>query len=141
MGKSGNIILIEDDSDDKEIFVDIIKDLGYFNNIVWFLNTDDAFHYMKKTDEEMFIIFCDINLPGKTGLELKKEIDRDTVLRRKSIPFVFLSTNTSQNDINTAYVKMTVQGFFKKENNYSRMKDVVKLILDYWSVSKHPNLQ
>src|SRR5690606_33332163 len=113
MSKSGPIVIIEDDADDKEIFESIVRDLNLRNEIVWFTETKSAFSFLKATDKKVFLIFCDINLPGKNGIEFKREIDADPKLRKKSIPFVFLSTQASQRDINEAFITITVQGFFK----------------------------
>lgn len=140
MSKKGPIVIIEDDKDDKEIFVEIIRDLGYTNEVEWFDDAKSAFNYLCTTEESPFLIFSDINLPGSTGLELKRTIDQTPELRRKSIPFVFFSTTTSQEDVNYAYLHMTVQGFFKKGNNFSEMRTLIKTIFDYWSACKHPNM-
>ena len=139
MSKSGPIIIIEDDADDKEIFESIVRDLNINNEIVWFIEAKSAFSFLKTTNKKVFLIFCDINLPGKNGIEFKRDIDNDPELRKKGIPFVFLSTQANQNDINEAYLKMTVQGFFKKGNNYNEMKAMLKNIFEYWKNSLHPN--
>lgn len=140
MSKTGPILIIEDDKEDKDILQDVLKDLGVKNTIVWMENTEKAYEYLEKVTEAMFIIFCDINLPGKNGLELKERIDHSPELRKKSIPFIFYSTSARQKDVNDAYNKMTIQGFFQKSNDYNEMKKVIKLILDYWTTCKHPNL-
>lgn len=137
--KSGPVILVEDDADDKDVFLDILKDLMIPNPIVWFKNGDDAFSYLATTTEQPFIIFCDVNIPGLTGLEFKRRIDEDKALRKKSIPFVFCSTAVSQKIINDAYTHMTVQGFFQKKNSYDEQKKMIKLIVDYWEECRHPN--
>jgi CheY-like chemotaxis protein len=140
MSKTGPILIIEDDKEDKDILQDVLQDLGVKNTIIWIENTERAYEYLEKATEAMFIIFCDINLPGKDGLELKERIDDSPQLRRKSIPFIFYSTSARQKDVNDAYNKMTIQGFFQKSNDYNEMKKVIKLILDYWTMCKHPNL-
>ena len=140
MSKTGPILIIEDDEEDKEILEDVLHDLGVKNKMVWFNNTAEAYNYLENANEAMFIIFCDINLPGKNGLELKQKIDDRPQLRKKSIPFIFYSTSANQNDVNDAYSKMTIQGFFQKGNDYNEVKKVIKLILDYWTMCKHPNL-
>lgn len=140
MSKTGPILIIEDDQEDKEILEDVIRDLKVNNRIVWLENTRQAYDYLSAANEAMFIIFCDINLPGKNGLELKEKIDENAQLRKKSIPFIFYSTSANQGDVNDAYSKMTIQGFFQKGSNYNEMKKVIKLIIDYWTLCKHPNL-
>ena len=136
---SGLILIIEDDPDDYELFESLVRELGISNDIKWFPNAVKGFEFLKSTDLKTFVIFCDINLPGLNGIEFKRQIDEDPELRKKSIPFVFLSTNASQSAVNEAFTQMTVQGFFKKESNYNLMKSVLKTIFEYWIYSKHPN--
>src|SRR5262249_27629979 len=139
MQNRGPIILIEDDADDEAIFSDILKELGVPNKVVWFSNSHDAYDYLKKTPEQPFIIFSDVNLPGENGIEFKNRIDLDRHLRQKSIPFVFYSTSTGREIVSEAYTKMTVQGFFKKGNSYEEIKQQFRIIFDYWRICKHPN--
>lgn len=140
MSKTGPILIIEDDKEDKEILEEVLLDLNVKNPIIWLENTEEAYKYLCAATESMFIIFCDINMPGKNGLELKLKIDEHEELRKKSIPFIFYSTSANQKDVNDAYAKMTVQGFFQKGNDYNEMKKVIQLILDYWTLCKQPNI-
>jgi len=81
--------MVEDDADDEAIFTEILEELEIPNKIICFHNSSDAFDYLKKTTEQPFIIFSDVNLPGENGIEFKRRIDADKQLRQKSIPFVF----------------------------------------------------
>ncbi|MBF6609253.1 MAG: response regulator [Flavobacterium sp.] len=141
MPKKDTIVLIEDDSDDKVIFEMITRELGYENEIKWFTNSEDAMNFLCAPHDALFLIFCDINLPGRSGLQLKKDIDAIPYLRKKSIPFLFYSTNASQEEVDTAYTQMTVQGFFLKGHDYNKIKVLLKTIYDYWSACRHPNMQ
>tara|TARA_Y100000815_G_scaffold116604_1_gene105242 strand:- start:69223 stop:69741 length:519 start_codon:yes stop_codon:yes gene_type:complete len=139
MYRSGPIVLVEDDADDKEVFEDIVKELGYENPVVWFDTTLKAYDYLKLTKDTVFIIFSDINMPYESGLEFKCRIDSDDHLRKKSIPFVFYSTTVNQKAVNEAYIKMTIQGFFQKGDDYKEMKELISIILKYWTYCHHPN--
>jgi response regulator RpfG family c-di-GMP phosphodiesterase len=141
MSKFGPILIVEDDADDKQIMEDVIKQLGYENKIVWFDNTDDALDYLEVTTESIFIIFSDINLPGRNGLDFKKKIDSNPELRVKSIPFIFYSTSSRQDDIDEAYTKMTIQGFFKKPGDINDIKSTIRTIMEYWKLCRHPKTQ
>lgn len=140
MSKSGPVIIIEDDVDDKEIFEQVLKDINVNNKVIWFENTSEVIDYLSTTPDRPFIIFSDINLPGKNGLELKKIIDDDPVLRKKSVPFVFYSTTANIDSVNEAYTQMTIQGFFKKSSDYEEMKKILSGIFFYWSNCIHPNI-
>ncbi len=139
MSKKGNILIIEDDIDDKELLEELIIEIGVVNNIVWKLNGAEALSYLCTTTDPMFIIFSDINMPIMNGLELKRKIEADPVLRKKSIPFIFYSTTANLETVVEAYTDLTIQGFFKKGSDYNRTKAVVKTIIEYWKDCVHPN--
>jgi CheY-like chemotaxis protein len=139
MTKNGNILIIEDDADDKDILEEVIVSLGNTNQIVWKTNGADAFSYLSSSNEKMLLIFCDVNMPIMNGLELKRLIDADPVLRKKSIPFIFYSTAATQNAIEEAYTTLSIQGFFRKENDYHKTKSIVNTVLEYWKSCIHPN--
>lgn len=137
--KAEPIVLIEDDSDDKELLEMALRDLGITNPLVWFANCDDAFEHMRVTSQQPFLIMSDVNLPGMSGIEFKKKIDNHPELRRKCIPFVLYSTSVDKKTVEDAYTKMTVQGFFKKSNGYDEIKNTIRVIYDYWKICRHPN--
>lgn len=131
--------MIEDDEDDKDILLDVMKELNVTNPLIWFKNSFDAMNYLQSMTEQPFFILCDINLPKQNGIEFKKTIDQDKQLRKKSIPFIFYSTAANQKLIEEAYTEMAVQGFFQKSTSFEEIKRTVRLIMDYWSACKHPN--
>ena len=137
--KSGPIIIIEDDNDDKVIMKEILKELQVENKEIWFTNSKDAMTYLCSTSESPFLILCDINLPGKNGIEFKRSVDSDLYLRKKSVPFIFYSTTADVNSVTEAYTQMTVQGFFQKKDKYEDIKHDIKIIIDYWKACRHPN--
>ncbi len=85
------------------------------------------------------LIICDIILPVQNGMEFKREIDADPVLRKKSIPFVFLTTNPQPATIRSAYNELTVQGFFQKPDSFKDYKELVYHLIAYWRICRHPN--
>ena len=139
MPQQGPIIIIEDDKDDQDMIQEVLSEIGMHNELVFLDNADKAFRFLKATVEQPFIILSDVNLPGTNGVEFKRQIDEDPLLREKSIPFVFFSTAVNQKAVDTAYKEMTVQGFFQKKSNYSELKSLLKMIMDYWKECRHPN--
>lgn len=139
MSKWGPIIVVEDDADDEDILKQVLQELGIKNELACFTSAGDALAYLQSTPEQPFIIFSDVNLPGKNGIEFKRQIDSDEALRRKSIPFIFYSTAVDQTAVNEAYTKMTVQVFFQKSSTYEEIRKNIRLIIEYWLVCRHPN--
>ncbi|MGC3943050.1 MAG: response regulator [Chryseolinea sp.] len=136
--KSGPIVLVDDDPDDRQLMESVCSSLNYKNRIIQFENGILLLEFLRITAEKPFLILCDINMPFINGLEVRRKIDEDEFLRKKSIPFVFFSTNAVQHEVEKAY-ELTVQGFFEKGNNLKEMTDRLRLVLEYWSICKHPN--
>ncbi|MGZ5218623.1 MAG: response regulator [Chitinophagaceae bacterium] len=139
MSHTGPIIVIDDDKDDQEILQDAITDLGIVNQLIFFDKGPDAISYLKTTADKPLIILSDLNLPQQGGVEFKRQIDADPQLRQKSIPFVFFSTYFNRNIVDIAYNELTIQGFFQKSSNYEELKSILKLVIEYWKICKHPN--
>jgi CheY-like chemotaxis protein len=134
----GPILIVEDDEDDQHALTQVFQDLEVANELKFFHTCPDAYHYLETTEDKPFLIFCDINLPGMTGADLKRKINANTYLRRKSIPFVFLTTTAANSAILDAYESLA-QGFFTKPNTMEPLKRMIELILSYWKISKHPD--
>lgn len=136
--RTGPIILVDDDIEDKEILEEVLDDLRIPNAFKWFNNCGDALDYLRIATEQPLLIICDVNLPKQTGFDFKKELDADPELRRKSIPFIFCSTSVNQDTVNNAYRHTTVQGFFQKSFSYEEFRENIRIILDYWKICSHP---
>lgn len=132
------IIILDDDTDDHFIFAEICKNLEIKSELRFFKAGNELLDYLRNTEEKPFIIICDINMPQMNGIELRKNINADKVLREKSIPFVFFSTAASDEQVAAAY-QLTVQGFFLKEQTFAETQETLRLILNYWKKCKHPN--
>ena len=139
MATSGPIILIEDDEDDIELFKEAMRENEISNSLVIFPSGPDALAYLTSTTDQPFLIICDVNLPRQNGIEFKTAIDSNPVLRKKSIPFIFYSTYVAQYAVNEAFSNLTVQGFFQKNDSYSEFKKIMRIIVEYWSLCRHPN--
>lgn len=134
----GPIIIIEDDKDDQEIYEESIKAIGIPNEIRFFNRAKQALNYLLNTEEQPFIILSDINMPEMNGLELKKQIQDDPYLCTKGIPFVFISTNASKVSVRHAHA-LSVQGYFEKPVTMDGIKQMLRILFEYWQLCKHIN--
>jgi CheY-like chemotaxis protein len=138
MKSNDPIIVVDDDLDDQFLVKKVCENLHISRDITFFDDGRDVLKYLRSTAENPFLILCDINMPAMSGLDLRREINKDDFLRVKSIPFVFFSTAASPAQLREAYL-LTVQGFFIKETTMERIEKTLKLIFDYWEICKHPN--
>ena len=139
MINNGPIILIEDDNDDALTMQEALKDLDIGNEFVYFPNTILAMKYLEKTEQQPFLIICDVNMPFQNGLDFKRNIDDHPELKKKCIPFIFYSTSANYEEVSKAFLQMSIQGFFKKANSYENILSDITAIIEYWKKSKHPN--
>ncbi len=138
MNKNGAIIIVEDDTEDQELFSVVFKELNYKNEIIFFNDGQDALAYLTTESSEPFIVFSDINMPKLNGLELRKQIHGNENIRIKTIPYLFFTTSAEQNDVIDAYSK-SIQGFFIKPSNFQDLMQLVKVIVEYWQKCESPN--
>jgi DNA-binding NarL/FixJ family response regulator len=79
-------------------------------------------------------------MPLLNGLEFRRRINASDYLRKKSIPFVFLTTTASQQSIEVAYEE-SVQGFYQQALSYQELSKQIRLVVEYWQNRLHPNSQ
>lgn len=138
MNKNGPIVIIEDDPDDQQILSEVLKDLDFSNEIIFFFDGDKALDYLVNSGERPFLILSDINMPKLNGLELRNKVHNNEQLRLKCIPYLFFTTAASQQAVIDAYSK-SVQGFFIKPQTYAEIKRVLGNIIRYWQDCQSPN--
>jgi CheY-like chemotaxis protein len=134
----GPIVIIEDDLDDQEMYTDALKEIGIPNEIRFFDRAQQALDYLTSTEEQPFIILSDINMPGMSGLSLKKHLQDDPYLASKGVPFVFISTNATPVSVRHAHA-LSVQGYFEKPQSVEGIKGMLRILFDYWELCKHIN--
>jgi CheY-like chemotaxis protein len=139
MSKIGPIVVVDDDEDDQAILREVFEGpLKITNPLKFFTDGNKVLEYLRNTNEQPFIIFCDVNMPIMNGLELRNIIHEDDYLRKKSIPFIFLSTAVSHQDLQRAY-ELNVQGFFIKGSSIQSLEKIIRITFDYWQMCRHPN--
>ena len=134
----GPIVIVEDDSDDQEIYAAAIQAIGIPNKLLFFDTALSALSFLKTTQEQPFIILSDVNMPQMTGLQFKEKIQQDAYLREKGVPFIFISTNASTAAVKMAH-SLSVQGYFQKPHTMEDIKDMLRKLFDYWELCKHVN--
>jgi len=138
MNKRGPIIIIEDDTDDQDILVEIFTELNYNNKLIFFKDSIQALEFLTNTEVEPFLVLSDINMPKLNGMELRAKVHNNEDLRLKSIPYLFFSTSAEQKHVIEAYSR-SIQGFFVKPASYEKLKNTIIKIVEYWQECVSPN--
>ena len=130
MNKNGEILIVEDDGDDRDMICEALKDLKIRNEVFCFNSAHDVLAHLRKVDSDPFFILCDLRMPLVNGLELKQMIYADENLIKKAVPFILCSTTIDSSVFNTA-LAVGVQGFFVKPPSMQELIDLLETILKY----------
>jgi CheY-like chemotaxis protein len=138
MNKDGEILVVEDDMDDQDLFSEVFKILNIPNKVLFFDNGELALEYLEKEGTEPFLIISDINLPKLNGFELRERVFTNKELSKKCIPYVFFTTAVNKDSVVNAYA-FSAQGFFVKPNSFAELEDILRSIIDYWKKCYSPS--
>lgn len=121
------IILADDDEDDRTFFSEAIAELKMTNQLTLFNDGKDLMEYMHNPDSQLpHILFLDLNMPYKNGLDCLKEIRADQ--RFKNVSVAIYSTSSSEKDIENTFVE-GANIYIKKPNDFSELKKVIKEVV------------
>lgn len=142
MKRNGDIIVVEDDADDREILIEafeqVLQENKYMNRLVILEDSATVIDYLKTNGSDPFLMMSDINMPKVDGFTLRDRIFNDPELKDRCTPYVFLTTSgTNEDYIKKAY-QMSVQGYFSKPVLFSDYKKLLSEIMAYWKMSKTP---
>ena len=135
--ENGPILYVGGDEDDRYLVTDALAEIGCTSKVINFDNGQALIDYLASSKERPFIILCDLYLPQMTGLELKEVINQDDQLKRRTIPFIFLSESVNPKDVDDAYMSL-VQGFYVKSPTFEGLKEQLSAICDYWERATLP---
>jgi CheY-like chemotaxis protein len=137
MNSRGPIVVIEDDLEDQELLEEAFSILNFPNQVLFFVNGNDAIHYMDRALTKPMLIISDINMPEIDGFTLRKKILNNILLCSLDIPFVFLTTGNNSKTVRDAYA-LSCGGFFKKGNSMEELRNTIKIIIEYWQIAYTP---
>ncbi|MCE6989845.1 response regulator [Dyadobacter sp. CY323] len=138
MNKNGDIVIVEDDEDDRYLLEDVFNSLECVNKRLYFEDGEAALAYLQDSTSVPFLILSDINMPRLDGFELRKKLHTDAELQIRCIPYLFFSTAVNQQMVIDAY-SVSAQGFFVKQGAFDELRKTISVILEYWRRCAAPN--
>ncbi len=118
-----NMILADDDEEDSTFFQFALADLYYSITLKVVRNGMELMDLLRSTTSSTFdILFLDLNLPIKSGLECVEEIRQDHNLRNLTV--VIFSTSFNIEYVNRLYEK-GASYYIQKPGDFSKFKKVI----------------
>jgi DNA-binding NarL/FixJ family response regulator len=134
---TGAIWIIDSDDDDHEMVKQVWQDLKIPNDLIFLVDAEDTLSFLGKVHIAPFIIICELDLPKINGFDLREKMLATHSTIFKSVPFIFWTTQASEDQIKRAY-DLSVHGFFIKPSRFEEIKLTFTNILNYWLISKMP---
>ena len=122
-----HIILADDDEDDRDFFSDAFNDLKMQTKVSLFNDGLQLMNYLNNPISVLpDILFLDLNMPFKSGLECLYEIKASVKL--KNIVIVIYSTSASDEDVEATFVS-GANIYIKKPSNFDALKKILKEVV------------
>lgn len=117
----------EDDEDDVFLFQSILNDMDIKHELVVAENGEELMYYLNNPPPSPNVVFIDLNMPVKNGMDSLKEIRGDVKLGK--VPVVILSTSSDAAAIEKAK-RLGADMYIVKPTNYGKMKEFLRECLD-----------
>ncbi len=131
------IIIVDDDHDDIELMQQVLEHLQFDSDVIIFDDSTKALAYLQTLQVQPLFILCDVNMHLLDGINLRKALFENEEHKLKTIPFLFLSTSDAPPHIRHAYA-LCAQGYFIKPNNFDELVELLRAIITYWQLCRHP---
>ena len=128
-----NILLAEDDTDDRFFFDKALKELPITTHLTTFHDGEQLMKYLFENSGHLpDVVFLDINMPRKNGYECMAEIKENILL--KDIFVVMFSTFYSryihyEQEMTKKLHDIGVHEFIRKSQDFAQLKQTILKVL------------
>jgi CheY-like chemotaxis protein len=122
-----HILLADDDEDDRIFFKDVIGEVKIDTTVETVNDGVQLMEYLAKPDVKLpHVLFLDLNMPRKGGIECLVEIRNNKHL--KDISIAIYSTSASESDIDNTFIK-GANIYIKKPNDFQKLKKIISEVI------------
>lgn len=122
-----HIILADDDEDDRMLFTDAFDELKINTKVNTFNDGVELMDYLNSPEAILpNVLFLDLNMPKKNGIECLYEIKRDN--KFNDIAIAIFSTSSSEEHIEETFVQ-GANIYIKKPSDFTTLKKVLSEVV------------
>jgi two-component system, response regulator len=141
--KEVEIVIIEDDPNDAELIIRVLKKHNLANKLIHLKDGAEALDFLladdsaanKKVAVPPKVILLDLKLPKLNGIEVLQRLKSED--RTKNIPVVVLTSSREDRDLKDAY-KLGVNSYVTKPINFEEFAKAVADLGIYWMMLNKP---
>jgi len=132
--KSFAILMIDDDEEDFILVNEALKSKGLKVDLYWAEDGDEAMNFLFHRGEYANVptpnlILLDLNMPGKDGFEVLRDLKANAGLRK--IPVVILTSSRDQRSVSRGY-NVGASSFMLKPLSFDEMASAMQSLCEYW---------
>jgi CheY-like chemotaxis protein len=117
------ILLADDDNDDCLFFEKALEDLNLPTQLTIVNDGEQLMNYLNENSTNLpDILFLDLSMPRKNGMECLSEIKQDEKL--KNLSLVMLSTSNSKDTISNVF-RRGANVYIHKPGDFAQLKQVI----------------
>lgn len=124
-----HILLVEDNRRDATLIEEALKESELAFNLQVATDGEAALQVLYTAEFRPHIVLLDLNLPKKSGLDVLKEIKKDSVLR--PLPVIILTNSRSDDDVGLAYASHC-NAYVRKPLGFDGLIQTINSIEQFW---------
>ncbi len=131
-----HILLADDDDDDRLLFTDVLREFSKDSTLTVAHNGEHLMNLLTDIPSLPDVLFLDLNMPLKNGIECLDEIRKNEKLRK--LPVVIFSTSSHPGTIDRTY-EGGAHLYIRKPNDFKSLRNVIHHALSIdWHHSTKP---
>lgn len=131
------VLLIEDNPDDAELTIRVLKKHNLANNLVHLHDGEEALEFLFAQGNNNIpkLILLDLKMPKVDGIEVLRKIKNDP--EKKIIPVVILTSSKEERDVIESY-HLGVNAYVVKPVEFEKFVEAVAKLGLFWLILNQP---
>ncbi len=127
MKQNRRFFIVDDDSDDQDLFIEAVNEVDSTIECVSASNCEEALDLLRNRKISMpDVIFLDLNMPRLNGKQCLVELKREAHLR--DIPVIIYSTSSEKRDIEETS-RLGAAHFLTKPNKFEELCKALSFVV------------
>lgn len=122
-----HVLLADDDEDDRSFFVEALNELKITTVVKVVKDGQELINHLSRSDISLpHVLFLDLNMPFKKGIDCLNEIKK--IERLKDIAIAIYSTSGSEKDIEETFIR-GANVYIKKPDSFQLLKKILLQVI------------